>query len=96
MNTVTIPSPRHRGEGVKGPRAYDYEELIKRDKGSLEIFWLRDESLSDSVNLPAPEVIAAEAAGWLAVLLMCLMHAYAWLLQRISLMDWLSHRPINC
>ena len=41
-------------------RAYGYEELINRDKASLDIFWLRDESLSDSDNLPAPEVIAAE------------------------------------
>jgi type I restriction enzyme M protein len=40
-------------------RAYDYEELINRDKASLDIFWLKDESLSDSDNLPAPEVIAA-------------------------------------
>ncbi|MGA7951000.1 MAG: hypothetical protein WCA45_12690, partial [Thiobacillaceae bacterium] len=35
-------------------------ELVNRDKASLDIFWLRDESLSDSDNLPAPEVIAAE------------------------------------
>jgi hypothetical protein len=41
-------------------RAYDYEDLVNRDKASLDIFWLRDESLSDSDNLPAPEVIAAE------------------------------------
>ncbi|OYZ25466.1 MAG: DNA methyltransferase [Hydrogenophilales bacterium 16-64-40] len=41
-------------------REYDYEDLINRDKASLDIFWLRDESLSDSDNLPAPEVIAAE------------------------------------
>ena len=41
-------------------RAYDYEDLIKRDKASLDIFWLKDESLSDSDKLPAPEVIAAE------------------------------------
>jgi type I restriction enzyme M protein len=41
-------------------RAYDYDELVNRDKASLDIFWLRDESLSDSDNLPAPEVIAAE------------------------------------
>jgi hypothetical protein len=25
-------------------RAFDYEELINRDKASLDIFWLRDES----------------------------------------------------
>ena len=41
-------------------RAYDYEDLINRDKASLDIFWLKDESLSDSDSLPAPEVIAAE------------------------------------
>lgn len=41
-------------------REYGYEELVNRDKASLDIFWLRDESLSDSDNLPAPEVIAAE------------------------------------
>jgi type I restriction enzyme M protein len=41
-------------------RVYDYDELVARDKASLDIFWLRDESLSDSDNLPAPEVIAQE------------------------------------
>ncbi len=41
-------------------RAYGYEELSNRDKASLDIFWLKDESLSESDNLPAPEVIAAE------------------------------------
>ena len=32
-------------------RAYDYEELINRDKASLDIFWLGDESLEESDNL---------------------------------------------
>ena len=41
-------------------RAYDYKDLIARDKASLDIFWLRDESLSDSDNLPSPEIIAQE------------------------------------
>ena len=41
-------------------RAYDYADLVNRDKASLDIFWLKDESLSDSDNLPAPEVIAQE------------------------------------
>ena len=41
-------------------RSYDYAELVGRDKASLDIFWLKDESLSDSDNLPAPEVIAAQ------------------------------------
>ncbi|MEO7009952.1 MAG: N-6 DNA methylase, partial [Caldimonas sp.] len=41
-------------------RSYGVDELLARDKASLDLFWLRDESLSDSDNLPAPEVIAAE------------------------------------
>jgi type I restriction enzyme M protein len=41
-------------------RAFDCEELINRDKVSLDIFWLRDRSLEDPDNLPAPGVIARE------------------------------------
>jgi type I restriction enzyme M protein len=41
-------------------RSYTYEELLQRDKCSLDIFWLRDESLEASDNLPDPDVIAAE------------------------------------
>ena len=41
-------------------RAYDQAELLARDKASLDIFWLRDESLADSDNLPPPDVIAQE------------------------------------
>ena len=28
----------------------------------MDIFWLKDESLEDTENLPAPEVLAAEIA----------------------------------
>jgi type I restriction enzyme M protein len=41
-------------------RAYAYEELVTRDKASLDIFWLKDESLESSDNLPDPDVIAQE------------------------------------
>ena len=37
-----------------------YDELVARDKVNLDITWLRDESLEDLDNLPAPEVIARE------------------------------------
>lgn len=43
-------------------RAFEFEELMARDKFSLDIFWLRDESLEDSANLPEPHVLAAEIA----------------------------------
>ena len=41
-------------------RVYEYDELVARDKASLDIFWLKDESLADSDNLPPPDVIAQE------------------------------------
>ena len=41
-------------------RAYDYEELLRRDKVELDLFWLRDESLEDSANLPDPDALALE------------------------------------
>ncbi|HWP01267.1 MAG TPA: hypothetical protein VNL74_11715 [Methylococcus sp.] len=57
------PGPLSGGEGIGSNgrwRAYDYVDLVSRDKASLDIFWLKDESLSESDNLPAPEVIAQE------------------------------------
>ncbi len=39
---------------------FSYDELVARDKASLDIFWLRDESLEEADNLPPPGVIAAE------------------------------------
>jgi type I restriction enzyme M protein len=36
---------------------------MARDKVNLDIFWLRDESLEDSANLPDPDVLAREIAG---------------------------------
>jgi type I restriction enzyme M protein len=43
-------------------RSYNYEEILARDKVSLDLFWLRDESLEDSANLPEPGVLAQEIA----------------------------------
>jgi type I restriction enzyme M protein len=41
-------------------RSFTYDELTARDKVNLDIFWLRDESLEDSANLPNPDVLALE------------------------------------
>jgi type I restriction enzyme M protein len=43
-------------------RAFDYDDLVKRDKTNLDLFWLKDTSLEDSDDLPEPEVIAQEIA----------------------------------
>ena len=34
---------------------YSYEELTARDKTSLDVFWLKDKSLTDLDNLPEPD-----------------------------------------
>jgi type I restriction enzyme M protein len=43
-------------------RPYSIDEILARDKTSLDLFWLRDESLEDSANLPDPHVLAEEIA----------------------------------
>ena len=41
-------------------RVFNYDELMQRDKVSLDIFWLKDESLEDAAGLADPDVIALE------------------------------------
>jgi len=41
-------------------RKYSYEEILARDKTNLDIFWLRDKSLTDLDNLPDPDILASE------------------------------------
>lgn len=41
-------------------RSFTYEDITKRDKTSLDIFWLKDRSLEDSENLLPPEDIAVD------------------------------------
>ena len=41
-------------------RKYSYDELIARDKTSLDLSWLRDKSLTDLDNLPDPEDLAVD------------------------------------
>jgi len=54
------PANRHERTETERFRAFAHDELVSRDKASLDIFWLRDESLEDTDNLPAPELIAAQ------------------------------------
>ena len=41
-------------------RKFSAEEILKRDKKSLDIFWVKDKSLADLDNLPDPDVLAAD------------------------------------
>ena len=56
------PKNRHVRNETERFKSFSYAGLLKRDKLNLDIFWLKDESLEESANLPAPEIIAAEIA----------------------------------
>ena len=50
-------------------RRFTYDEILKRDKTNLDIFWLKDTSQTDFDNLPTPEVLVKEIIGHLKVAL---------------------------
>ena len=62
------PSNRHKRKATwsteKNPdgrwRKFSYDELKARDKTSLDVFWLKDKSLTDLDNLPEPDILAEE------------------------------------
>jgi type I restriction enzyme M protein len=54
------PGNRHNRTQSERFRPFSYEDLLKRDKANLDIFWLRDDSLGDSSDLPDPAILAAE------------------------------------
>jgi len=63
------PENRHERTETERFRAFDLEALLARDKVSLDIFWLKDDSLEDSANLPEPSVLASEIIDNLQVAL---------------------------
>ena len=62
---VSCFNPKNRINRKESERfkSFTYEELTKRDKVNLDIFWRKDDALEESANLPAPEIIAADIAA---------------------------------
>ena len=54
------PENRHQRKETDRFKGFTYDEILKRDKTNLDIFWLKDESLDDLDKLPNPGVIATE------------------------------------
>ena len=54
------PQNRRDRKETERFKTFTYDELMQRDKISLDILWLRDESLEDAENLPDPSVLAME------------------------------------
>ena len=46
-------------------RAYSRDELLQRDKASLDVFWLKDDSMTDLDNLPELDFLASEIMEYL-------------------------------
>lgn len=55
-------SGQNRVQRVQSERwkSFAFDELVAHDKANLDSTWLRDDSLEDADNLPAPEIIARE------------------------------------
>ena len=56
------PENRHKRKETERFKAFTYDEIMKRDKTNLDIFWLKDESLEDLENLPEPEIMVRSVA----------------------------------
>ncbi|RKW38171.1 MAG: SAM-dependent DNA methyltransferase [Lautropia sp.] len=54
------PENRHERTETERFKFYSYEELIGRDKASLDVFWLKDDSLDNLDELPPPDVLQQE------------------------------------
>ena len=61
------PDNRYHCEETEQFRAFDYDTLMQRDTVSLDIFWLKDDSLEELEHLPTLEIIAREIAENLQV-----------------------------
>ena len=59
---VTCYNSDNRHDRVESERfrRFSYDELKQRNNLSLDISWLRDESVEDAADLPAPEVLLEE------------------------------------
>jgi len=44
-------------------KRFTCDELTRRDKANLDLFWLKYEASEDSAKLPAPGIIAADIVG---------------------------------
>lgn len=59
---ISCYNPENRHERVETERFkfFDYESLTARDKTSLDIFWLKDDSLDNLDDLPPPDILQQE------------------------------------
>ncbi len=54
------PDNRHKRKETERFKFYAYKDLVARDKASLDIFWLKDDSLDNLDDLPPPDILQQE------------------------------------
>lgn len=54
------PQNRHERTETERFKYYSYDDIIARDKASLDIFWLKDSSLDNLEDLPPPDILQQE------------------------------------
>jgi len=63
------PENRFERQETERFKYFSYDEIIARDKTSLDIFWLKDNSLDNLDYLPAPDILQQEIIEHLEVAL---------------------------
>ena len=76
------PDNRHERKETERFKYFGYEALMARDKASLDIFWLKDDSLENLDDLPPPEVLQQEIIDYLEAALASFRDVAAGLQQR--------------
>ena len=54
------PKNRFKRKETEQFKKFNYDDIAARDKTNLDIFWLKDDSLTDIENLPDPDILAIE------------------------------------
>ncbi|MGL5016835.1 MAG: hypothetical protein ACRDBP_01770 [Luteolibacter sp.] len=57
-HSATVIDRRYKRKETERFKKFTYAEIVARDKANLDILWLKDDSLEDSDNLPAPALLA--------------------------------------
>lgn len=86
---MTCYNPENRRERTETERFkyYSYEDLIARDKASLDLFWLKDDTLDNLDDLPPPDVLQLEIIDHLEAALIAFRDVAAGLPSSVTVGD---------
>jgi hypothetical protein len=91
--TCYNPENRHERKETERFKFFSYDDLMARDKASLDIFWLKDDSLDNLDDLPPPDVLQQEIIEHLEAALAAFRDVAARHLRRVPVADGPRVRP---